>query len=333
MKRLLLLLSILFTLTTYSQIKNYLFVGMDRDQLRDTEFYNWTTSPFEGVQIAYSWKQLERQKDNYDFSLIDEDLKLLQQYGKKLFIQFEDVSFSNQYNHTPKYLLDDPDYHDGAARQYKFKDYNDQSEYFQSGWVVRRWDPAVQNRLYKLFAALGNKYDGIIEGINLEETSVEFGSGPLHPPGFSFPRYRDAVIENLAALKKAFPRSTVIAYANFMPGGFRPTEDTTYLRSVYEFAWKNNIGVGGPDLLPYKPGQMSNSYGLIQESYKKTVTGVAVQDGTGDYINPKTEKEITAEEIYQFAKDYLHLTYVFWGTEDPFFHSSTVPFLETLPRN
>ena len=34
----------------------------------------------------------------------------------------------------------------------------------------------------ELYAELGKQFDGIIEGINLEETAVEFGSGPLHPP-------------------------------------------------------------------------------------------------------------------------------------------------------
>jgi hypothetical protein len=184
--------------------------------------------------------------------------------------------------------------------------------------------------LYKLYKALGEQFDGIIEGINTEETSADFGNGPLHPPGFTYQRYTDAIIENLSALKRSFPRSVVIVYANFMPGGYLPTEDSSYLRSVYQFARENNIGVGGPDLLPYKPGQMNNSYGFIRDSYRKVPSGVAVQDGTYKYVNPQTNEKIKAEEIYRFAKDYLHLTYIFWGTEDPFFHAETIPFLRSL---
>ncbi|MBX7174474.1 MAG: hypothetical protein K1X72_26105 [Pyrinomonadaceae bacterium] len=309
---------------SFSQIKNFLFVGMDRELLRNSNY--WKPELFDGVQVAYSWRQLEHTKDKYDFSLIKEDLKFLKKSGKKLFIQIQDVSFSTQYNHAPKYLLEDPIYNGGANKTYSFKD-SDEKEYTQEGWATRRWDAEVQKRLHKLYAALGKEFDGIVEGINTEETAVEFGSGKLHPPGFTCPRYKEAVTENLAALKKAFPKSTVIAYANFMPGCRVPGLASASLKEVYEFAWANNIGVGGPDLFPYKKEQ--KSYPLIKSSYQKVPTSLAVQDGNYNYINPQTNKRITAEEIYQFAEKELHLTYIFWGTENPFFKSETVPFLKT----
>lgn len=309
-------------------IKHFMFIGMDREQLSDTS--RWATNGvFEGVQVTYSWRQVEPEKDKYDFSIINEDLRLLKKYGKKLFIQVQDVSFSMRWNHAPAWLLKDTAYHGGANKQYTFTA-NNESAYRDMGWVTRRWDTAVQKRLHKLYAALGKQYDGIVEGINTEETAAEFGKGPLHPPGFSFRRYRDAWMENLAALKAAFPRSVVIAYANFMPGGYMPGEDTTLLRDIYTFAWANHIGVGGPDLLPWQRSQSRNSYPLIRKSYGKVVTGVAVQDGTGQYINPKTNKTVTAEEIYRFAQDELRLTYIFWGTEEPFFSRETLPFLKAL---
>lgn len=306
-----------------------MFIGMDRDLLKDTSA--WATNPsFEGVQIAYSWRQLEPAKDKYDFNIINEDLNLLKKYGKKLFIQIQDASFSIKYNNAPKYILLDTIYRGGANKQYNFRN-NDDQDYSEAGWVTRRWDSEVQKRLHKFYEALGKTFDGKAEGVNTQETSVTFGNGPLHPHGFSYTRYRDAVTENLAVLRKAFPRSVVIVYANFMPGGYIPGEDTTLLESVYRFAWANNIGVGGPDLLPYKKGQMRNSYKFIKESAGKVVSGVAVQDGTYEYINPKTNKKITAEELYRFAKDELHLTYIFWGTEEPFFHSEILPFLRSVP--
>jgi hypothetical protein len=327
MKRLITISIIFFSFFAHSQVKHFMFIGMDRDQLKDTS--RWVSNPFEGVQVAYSWSQLEHPKDVYDFSIINEDLDLLKKYGKKLFIQVQDVSFSMKYNLTPKYLLTDSIYHGGANKQYKFKDENE-SAYTEAGWVTRRWDPEVQKRLYKLYKALGEKFDGIIEGINTEETSVELGKGYFGPPGFTYQRYAVAIIENLAALKKAFPRSVVMVYANFMPGGYLPDQDSSFLRSVYEFAWKNNIAVGGPDLFPYKPGQMNNSYGFIRDSYHKVPTALAVQDGNYNYINPKTNQKIKAKEIYSFAKDELHLTYIFWGTEEPYFHEQTIPFLRSL---
>lgn len=331
MRKIMLMLFLLITNNSFSQIKNFLFIGMDRDLLKDTNYFK--SNLFDGVQIAYSWKQLEPQKDKYDFSIINEDLNFLKKYDKKLFIQFQDVSFSMQYNHVPNYLLNDSIYHGGANKQYKFNDYRE-LEYHELGWVTRRWDPEVQKRLYKLFAALGKHFDGMIEGINTEETSVTFGDKPkLHPQGFSFKIYTNAAIKNLTELKKVFPKSTVMVYANFMPGGFLPYQDSSYLKAIYNFAWRNNIGVGGPDLLPYDREQMINSYKFIRDSYKKVPTGVAVQDGTYRYINPNTKKKITAKEIYQFAETYLHLTYVFWGAEEPFFQSEILPLLKLTNLN
>ena len=109
-----------------------------------------------------------------------------------------------------------------------------------------------------------------------------------------------------------------------------PGQDTTLLSAIYTFAWANHIGVGGPDLLPWQPNQATNSYPLIRKSYGKVVTGVAVQDGTGQYINPKTNKVVTAAEIYRFSQNDLQLTYIFWGTEEPFFSKETLPFLKAI---
>ena len=305
-----------------------MFIGMDREQLQDTG--KWATNGlFEGVQIAYSWSQLEHEEDKYDFSIINEDLNLLQKYGKKLFIQIQDVSFQMKWNFSPAYLLNDTIYHGGANKQYSFATY-EEKKYTDLGWVVRRWDETVQKRLHKLYAALGKEFDGIVEGVNTEETSVTFGRGLLHPPGFSFVRYKDAFIENIIALKAAFPKSTVMVYANFMPGGYMPYEDSTLLKAVYEAAWENNIAVGGPDLFPYKDEQMQNSYQYIKQSYNKVPTALAVQDGNYEYTNPKTKERVDATDIYDFAQNYLQLTYIFWGTEPPHFDQETIPFLKYL---
>lgn len=328
MKLITLLFSLFWATPGWAQLKNYMFIGMDRELLQDTS--KWATNGlFQGVQIAYSWRQLEPEKDKYDFGIIKEDLDLLNKYGKRLFIQVQDVSFQMKWNFAPRYLLEDTIYHGGANKQYSFKNY-EEKEYIDMGWVVRRWDTAVQQRLHKLFAALGNEFDGRVEGVNTEETAVTFGKGALHPPGFSFLQYKNAFIKNMLALKAAFPRSTVMVYANFMPGGYMPYEDSTLLKSVFEAAWQHGIAVGGPDLFPYQAEQMQNSYQYIRQSYRKVPTALAVQDGNYAYINPQTGKPVTASDIYDFAQHYLKLTYIFWGTEQPYFDEKTLPFLRCL---
>ena len=308
------------------RLHHFVFFGMDREQLKTTKSF-LEANELEGAQVAYFWRQLEPGKDEYDFSLIREDLAFLKLHGKKLWIQIQDVSFSERWVPAPKYLLNQPQYHGGANRQYKYKP-NDEEHATPAGWVTRRWDAAVQERFHKLLFALGKEFDGQIEGINFAESSVEFGeTGRLFPEGFTPEIYRDALVTNMKALKRAFPKSITLQYANFMPGEWRPSEDKGYLRAIYKAAREAKVGVGGPDLLPYKPGQMGNSYPLIREVAGDVVVGIAVQDGNYAHVNPKTGRKVTISEQIKFATDYLKADYIFWCTEEPYYSTELVPYL------
>jgi hypothetical protein len=97
---------------------------------------------------------------------------------------------------------------------------------------------------------------------------------------------------------------------------------------VYERAKELKVGVGGPDLLPYKPGQMGHSYPLIRESAGKVPTGIAVQDGNYRHSNPKTGRPVTIPELVEFATEYLMVDYIFWCTEEPFYSRKLMPYLQ-----
>ena len=307
-------------------VHHYVFFGMDRESIPKAKSF-LETPAFEGAQIAYSWRQLEPGKDEYDFSLVREDLGFLNSHGKKLWIQLEDVTFNPNRVNVPKYLLNDPKYNGGADKQYNDRK-GDDDHPFAEGWVARRWDPEVQDRIYKLFAALAREFDGRIAGINTEETSIGFGTtGKLFPKGYTPQIYRNAIIANNSALKRAFPQSIVMIYANFMPGG-RPD-----LEAVYKAARQSHIAVGGPDLLPFRRFQQANSYPLIRASAGIVPTGLAVQDGNYGDVNPKTGKRATIVELVKFAADDLKLDYMFWCTEEPYYSNELVPFIQAAARS
>jgi len=307
-------------------IHHYVFFGQDREQMQTSQSF-LETREFEGAQVSYSWRQLEPQKDQYDFGIIREDLAFLNSKGKKLWIQIQDVTFTAQRINVPKYLLNDPEYHGGAAKQYRIGN-DDETKAVHEGWMARRWDPAVQERFHKLLAALGKEFDGRITGINLDETSSGFGqSGKLFPAGYTLDAYRDAIITNFKALKRAFPKSIAMQYANFMPGGRKDLE------LVYRAAREARVAVGGPDLLPFRPFQMANSYPLIRAAENEIVTGIAVQDGNYADINPKTGKRAGIAELLKFARDYLKVDYIFWCTEEPYYSNDLVPFMRASGKN
>jgi hypothetical protein len=252
----------------------------------------------------------------------------LKAHGKRLFAQIQDASFDAKIINVPKYLLNDPQYHGGADKQFDFKE-DDETQAVPAGWVARRWDPAVSGRFHKLLLALGREFDGQIEGVNLAETAVSFGeSGRWYPRGFTPEVYRDAVLTNMIILKQAFPTSIVMLYANFMPGEWLPENDHSYLRAVYQRAKELKVGVAGPDLLPYKPGQMRHSYPLIRECAGIVPTGIAVQSGNYQFKNPKTGRQVSVAELAGFATEYLKVKYIFWCTQEPFYPEKLLPWLE-----
>jgi len=310
-------------------VHHYVFFGQDREKIREASSF-LETKALEGAQVTYSWRQLEPGKDEYDFSAVRDDLAFLNSKGKKLFIQLQDVTFSESRINVPRYLLRDPQYNGGADKQYLIKG-DDEEHAAVGGWMARRWDPAVQDRFHKLLSALGKEFDGRIEGINLDETAFDIGtSGRLFPKGFSFETYRDAIITNMKALKRAFPKSVVMQYANFMPGEWLPGSDKGYLRSVYKAAKELKVGVGGPDLLPHRPGQLNHSYPLIRDAAGVVPTGVAVQDGNYEDLNPKTGERVTVPELLKFATEYLKVDYIFWCTQEPYYSGQVIPFLKSV---
>ena len=88
--------------------------------------------------------------------------------------------------------------------------------------------------------------------------------------------------------------------------------------------------MGGPDIKVFKYFQMENSYPLIRNMAGIVPTGVAVQEGNYEVINPKTGKKVTVSEILDFAKNYLQLDYVFWCNEEPYYSKQVLPLLQSL---
>jgi len=305
------------------EVRHYVFFNRDRERIAEPTFLEAVA--FEGAQLKYMWRELEPVINKYDFSEIEKDLDFLTSHGKKLFIQLQDVTFDTAYKPIPRYLMTDPVYHGGACTQIEVHDDGTTTRF---GWVARRWDPAVQERMHKLFDTLGARFDGRIEGINLPETAVDFGiDEKTLPPGFSFDGYRDAVIANMRALKKAFPKSLALLYSNFMPGEWKLPEGRSYLQDLYDAANEYHFGLGGPDLLPYKKGQMDNGYKVIRMGGDTIPAGIAVQFGNFDYINPRTGRKVTIPDMVAFAEEELGVDYIFWSTQEPYYSAGVIPYV------
>ena len=313
--------------TLHPPLKHFVFFGRDRARIADSAFL--ANPNIAGAQIKYTWRELEPRRNRYDFAAIAEDLSALARHHKRLWIQLQDVSFGAENRVVPDYLLDDPAFSGGVADQYEGKA---PSTRFV-GRMARRWDPAVRARFARLLDTLGRTFDGKIEGLNLAETSFSIGDDPAsHPAGFTYDAYAQGIRALMSAAHAALPRSRVIVYANFMPGEWLPDDDHGYLRGIYAYADSIGVGVGGPDLLPFRRGQRNHSLRFIAARGANTIAGLAVQDGNLAERNPATGERASVEALVRYATDTLRLDYIFWGTEEPYFSKEVLPWLAGIAR-
>ena len=69
---------------------------------------------------------------------------------------------------------------------------------------------------------------------------------------------------------------------------------------------------------------------MIKESSGIVPIGVAVQDGNLEDVNPATGKRVSVDDLLKFAREYLNVDYIFWGTEEPYYSKEVVPAIRTL---
>lgn len=299
-------------------IQHFVYFLKDRASIIDHPFL--THPMFKGAQIMYAWRDFETKKDQYDFSSLREDYEYLKKHGKKLFIQLQDATFNPAYKAIPEYLFTD-EYDGGAAMQY-----NDEGK--PEGWVAKRWNKKVRERFALFLTAMGKEFDGKIEGINLQETAI--GISAKSDSSFSEQGYVDGLKANMLALKKSFPHSITMIYANFIPGEWLPWNDKGYLRSIYQYGEQIGVGLGGPDLMVTRKGQLNHAYTFMHEGRYTVPIGIAVQDGnytgTTGADNPKEENRTSIVPLlHAFAKDFLRARYMFWVNQAPYFKEDVMP--------
>ena len=306
-------------------ISHFVYFSRDRASIKDHPLL--FSSRFQGAQIMYSWKELESEKDQYNFSIIKEDIAYLSRYGKKLFIQLQDVTFDKRYKAVPNYLLTN-EYDGGAVFQY-----NDDGE--PEGWAAKRWNKKVQERFAMLLIAMGKELNKKVEGVNLQETAI--GVNSKTDSSFTEATYVQGIKNNMLALKQAFPNVTTMIYANFIPGEWLPFDDKGYLKSIYKYGEDIGVGLGGPDLMVTRKGQLNHALSHMHEGKFTVPIGIAIQDGnyiskTGadkDYEenkdNGKKDRKNLVPMLHGFAKDFLKVDYMFWANQKPYFEEDVIP--------
>lgn len=315
-----LIMFVLFALLFASGVQaakpqNYLFV--DSSELEDLRPM-LLRDDIQGVQVIYSWKKLEKAKGQYDFSAIEKDLAFVTKLNKKLFVQLQDRFFDPKHRNIPLYLQQEPQYLGGLFEQ---MDNPGEGKEPEAGWVAMQWNPAVRQQYQQLLSALAKTFDGRIAGINLPETSIVIDEKKAAKVGFTCERYFAATRDNMLFAKQVFKKSAVVQYVNFWPCEWN--NDHGYMSRLFETAQEHGIGLGGPDIVPYRKGQMKNAYPFFHRyKGKLSLVAMAVQQPTLTYTNPETHKKFTQQEFMKFAEDYLGVNIIFWTDAAPWLRPS-----------
>lgn len=289
-------------------VENYIYTSAgDFDSVKGL----LNRSDIAGAQVVYPWRMLEKSKGVYDFSPIEKDLAYAQSLHKQLFVQIQDRFFTPDAKRIPIYLQQDSAYGGGLIKQ------GDASG--ETGWVAKQWNPSLRERYQAMLRALANQFDGRIRGINLPETAIDVENRKDHED-FTCDGYFQAELDNMLYARTVFKRSAVVQYVNFWPCEWN--NDRNYMARTFEFAMTHHIGLGGPDVLPYKPGQMHNAYPFFQRyKGKLDLVAMAVQEPDLGYRDPRTRKRVDLAEQSDFAVNYLGADIIFWATSAPWLRS------------
>jgi hypothetical protein len=259
-----------------------------------------------GVNKRYKWKRLEPRRGEYDFSEVEQDLAYLAARDKQLVVFIIDKSFS-KYPSLPTYLSEYAVEADGSLDPV-------------------RWHPVMVERLVALGQALAARFDDDphFEGVALQESALDLTEEAAAAHAYTPEKYRDSLIAILTGIQSSMKRSHVFWYCNFMQG------DDGHLRQVAEAIVPYGVFMGGPDILPYRIGLREMNYPMYDEFEGRLTLFCSAQHDS--YCHHKNDTRVwrkepvhedgylTMEEIFLFARDSLHVSYIFWdekyGGED-----------------
>ncbi|MBY0413713.1 MAG: hypothetical protein K2Q18_06090 [Bdellovibrionales bacterium] len=295
MKIILVVITLLITCNTFAQVKwhpgHYAMIPNYGN--RDVILKELSDTPLiQGVQLSYTWRELETSKDVYNFTQIDKDIEFYGKANKRVVIFLKTKSFNTT---SPA-----PDYMNDYVYPYTAR---------VEGRNIKLWMDETKIRLEALVKALGNKYDThpMIEAITFNETS--FG-GVL--TNLEIEGYFNNLIYILEKSKLYFPHTNVIQFVNF---------PRNVLPKLTEAMLKNKIGLGGPDTFPKDNGLLIGAY-----TYYPKFTNILPVTPSVQNENYVTQcfscppDPLTVEQLYEYDKTNLHASHIFWSrTSEPIF--------------
>lgn len=264
-----------------------------------------------GIESRFTWRALEKSRDNYDFSGVDRVFSRAAKLRKPAMLFLGDKSFSKDGIDVPDYIATD---FDGIVRL----DPASKSKPVLRGGggsMPRRWDPRVQARYEKLLAEIGRRYDAepLFEALLFQEThSVHFLVGP----DYTTEKHLAVIRDRIRAARASLPHVQVCQYtnANFDDHTKSPA------RFVGEYLREVRGMLGAPDILPFQPYQARDLHPHYRRLAGTIPLCAAMQPDSFRHFEPRPGtpaddkgRPVGMDEMLEFALGSLHLNHIVWN--------------------
>jgi hypothetical protein len=157
---------------------------------------------------------------------------------------------------------------------------------------------------------MGRRFDKhpYFEGITFQETATGVTYWNRKNNGYTPEKYRDAIISVLKTSRDAFPTSQVFWCMNFLE------EKQSYIGQIANRMAPFDIAMGGPDVLIENKPLKEHTYPYYNQfKNQMTLFGSMQYDS---YRHRRSggwpSKYYRMWEMYNFARDKLHVNYIFW---------------------
>lgn len=281
-----------------------------------------STPALRGLQVRFTWPELEPDEDRYDFTGIEKILAELIPLNKHLVILLELKSFNPKTWPVPAYMRNE-------KYEYGTFPFSGFGQDIMRGHNLKLWNTGVHDRLIALLAELGKRFNGHanFEGIGLPETA--FGQPINMISNRDTDKYYDNLLSIQREMRHAFPNTLTYQFVNY------PRE---ILADFVDHMRTIGTGLGGPDIFmddpgltldhPNKPKGIYHYY--PQMSGLIPLTPSVMQANYDNTRHDGKGRVPTIPELLAFGRDRLRANYLFW-TRAPGHFQQVLDQMQRLP--
>jgi hypothetical protein len=181
-----------------------------------------------------------------------------------------------------------------------------------------------------LVRALGERFDSNprFEGIATSESAHGVEPAVLEATGYTPEIYRDTLIDVLTSATESFPTSRVFWYMNFLYG------QNYYMGEIARRVAPLGVVMGGPDVMPDEIALQLHPYPFYDGFAGRMPLFGQVEPSC--YHHPHADPFApttywTPAELFEYARDELHVSYIFWHRWRWRIHADSYTWWDAIP--